>query len=250
MTDNISPVAVNAALQSMRNTDFDIQTAMCEVIDNSLQADSKNIKVHVTYSDRTSRKRNRPEQIAFGDDGHGMEGEVLQYCLRLGYSKRYDDRKGIWMTFAAISLCQKIEVHSRPKRGNWNYTYLDIGGLNKDDEPSISPIVQKDLPDEYAHLVGDFGTLVIWSKIDRVDSPVNEGELIHHMGRIYRKFIGDEIIHDKKVVKIDDVRNLYINSEIVKSFDPLFVTKSQQYPNDEITTLDDDGAMLCAVYHL
>lgn len=47
MTDNISPVAVNAALQSMRNTDFDIQTAMCEVIDNSLQADSKNIKVHV-----------------------------------------------------------------------------------------------------------------------------------------------------------------------------------------------------------
>ena len=229
----------------MRNTDFDIQTAMCEVIDNSLQASAKNIKVHITYSDKTSRRRNRPEQIAFGDDGHGMDGEVLQYCLRLGYSKRYDDRKGIGrfgvgMTFAAISLCQKIEVYSRPKRGNWNYTYLDIGGLGKDDEPSISPIVQKDLPDEYAHLVGDFGTLVIWSKIDRVDSPVNKDDLIHNMGRIYRKFIGDEIVQDKKIVKNNDKRNLYLNNQIVNSFDPLFVTKSQQYPNDEITTLDDE----------
>ena len=28
----------------MRNTDFDMQTAMCEVIDNSLQADAKERK--------------------------------------------------------------------------------------------------------------------------------------------------------------------------------------------------------------
>ena len=255
MTEKISPVAVGAALQSMRNTDFDMQTAMCEVIDNSLQANASNIKVHITYSDKTSRKRNRPQRIAFGDDGHGMNSEVLQYCLRLGYSGRYDDRKGIGrfgvgMTFAAISLCQKIEVYSRPKRGNWNYTYLDISGLGKDDEPGISPIIQKDLPDEYASLVGDFGTLVIWSKIDRADSPIKESELIHNMGRIYRKFIGEEIVRNKKIIKNNDKRNLYLNNQIVHSFDPLFVTKSRQYPNDEITTVDDEISFEWSVHNV
>ena len=245
MNKKISPVVVGAALKSMRNTDFDMQTAMCEVIDNSLQADAKNVKIHIAYSDKTSRRKSRPEQIAFGDDGHGMGGEVLQYCLRLGYSGRYDDRKGIGrfgvgMTFAAISLCQRIDVYSREKRGNWHHTYLDISGLDKEDEPSIAPIIQKDLPGEYAHLVGDFGTLVIWSKMDRVDSPINEPELIHNMGRIYRKFIGEETIRDKKVIKNEDKRNLYINTQIIHSFDPLFVTKSQRYPDDKTTILDDE----------
>lgn len=255
MNEKISPVAVGAALKSMRNTDFDIQTAMCEVIDNSLQADAKNVKIHITYSDRTSRRKNRPEQIAFGDDGHGMDKEVLQYCLRLGYSGRYDDRKGIGrfgvgMTFAAISLCQRIDVYSREKRGNWHYTYLDISGLDKDAEPGIAPIVQKDLPEEYAHLVGDFGTLVIWSKVDRVDSPIDELELVHNMGRIYRKFIGEEIIRDKKVVQNEDRRNLYINNQTVHSFDPLFVTKSQLYPDDETTTLDDETSFEWRVHEV
>lgn len=214
MNEKISPVAVGTALKSMRNTDFDMQTAICEVIDNSLQAEAKSIKILITYSDKTSRRKNRPEQIAFGDDGYGMDEEVLQYCLRLGYSGRYDDRRGIGrfgvgMTFAAISLCQKIEVYSRQKRGNWHYTYLDISGLDKDDEPSIAPIVPKNLPEKYANLVGDFGTLVIWSKMDRVDSPIDEPELVHNMGRIYRKFIGEETVRNKQVVKNEDRCNLY-----------------------------------------
>lgn len=255
MNEKISPVAVGAALKSMRNTDFDVQTAMCEVIDNSIQADAKNIKIHITYSDKTSRRKNRPEQIAFGDDGYGMNKEVLQYCLRLGYSGRYDDRKGIGrfgvgMTFAAISLCQRIEVYSREKRGNWHYTYLDISGLDKDDEPGIAQIVQKDLPQEYAHLVGDFGTLVIWSKMDRVDSPIDEPDLVHNMGRIYRKFIGEKIIRDKRVIQNENKRNLYINNETVLSTDPLFVIKSQRYPDDETTTLDDEASFEWRVHEV
>lgn len=255
MNEKISPVAVGAALKSMRNTDFDTQTAMCEVIDNSFQADAKNVKILITYSDQTSRRKNRPKEIAFGDDGYGMNEEVLQYCLRLGYSGRYDDRSGIGrfgvgMTFAAISLCQRIDVYSREKRGNWHYTYLDISELDKDDEPGIAPIVQKDLPKKYAHLVGDFGTLVIWSKMDRVDSPIKEPDLEHNMGRIYRKFIGGETIRNKKVVKNEDKRNLYINNRQVYSFDPLFVTKNHRYPEDEVATLDDETSFEWQVHEV
>ena len=167
--DKILPIAVGAALKSLRNTDFDIQTAICEVIDNSFQAEAKNVKIRIAYSEG-SRKRARPVKIAFGDDGYGMDMNDLQYCLKLGYSGRYDDRKGIGrfgvgMTFAAISLCQKIEVYSRQKQGNWHYTYLDISGLDTKTDPEIAPIEQKTMPEEYANLAGDIGTLVIWSMI-------------------------------------------------------------------------------------
>ena len=243
--EKISPVAVGTALKSMRNTDFDMQTAICEVIDNSIQAEAKNIKIAIRYPEKAMRRKNRPEEIAFGDDGCGMGSEVLQYCLRLGYSGRYDDRKGIGrfgvgMTFAAISLCQRIEVYSRPRQGIWQYTYLDISELGGEDEPGIAPIEQKSLPDTYANLVGDFGTLVIWSLIDRADTPIKEEDLRHNLGRIYRKSIGEETVLRGEVVRNADKRNLYINNQEVYAFDPLFVTGNRQRPNDETTTVDSE----------
>ena len=242
--DKILPIAVGAALKSLRNTDFDIQTAICEVIDNSFQAEAKNVKIRIAYSEG-SRKRARPVKIAFGDDGYGMDMNDLQYCLKLGYSGRYDDRKGIGrfgvgMTFAAISLCQKIEVYSRQKQGNWHYTYLDISGLDTKTDPEIAPIEQKTMPEEYANLAGDIGTLVIWSMIDRVDAPVNEKEMVHNLGRIYRKFIGSEIISDGRVVLNPDQQNLHLNNQTIHAFDPMYVTKSHQFPDDEISAIGDE----------
>ena len=241
----ISPIKVGAALKSMRNQDFDVLTAMCEVIDNSIQANAKNIKIGIEYSLESLRKKNRPVKIAFGDDGHGMDGEQQQLCLQLGYSGRYDDRKGIGrfgvgMTYAAISLCQKIEVYSRQRQGNWQYTCMDIRDTNPDEEPGITEIEQKSLPEEYANLVGDYGTLVIWSEIDRVDEPVKEDDVVHSFGRIYRKFIGDQIIQDGKAVTNGNKRSIQINGKIVNAFDPMYVTRSATYPDDETAMIDSE----------
>ena len=254
MTQKILPIAVGAALRSLRNTDFDPQTAICEVIDNSLQAESKEIKIAINYSEKTS-KQNRPVSIAFGDNGTGMNEKDLQFCLKLGYSGRYDDRTGIGrfgvgMTFAAISLCQKIEVYSRPKQGNWAYTYLDISNTDVNNEPAISPIIQKNLPEEYKDLVGDFGTLVIWSMIDRIDAPIKEDEIRHNLGRIYRKFLGDEIISDEKIVKNNNQRRIYLNNQTIHAHDPLFVTKSSQFPDDETAKIDSEKSFEWSVHEV
>ena len=243
--EKILPIHVGMALKSLRNTDFDVNSAICEVIDNSIQADAKEIKIKIEEKIPQGKRIPRPTIIAFGDDGSGMDPELLQLCLKLGYSGRYDNRKGIGrfgvgMTFGAISLCQKIEVYSRPKRGNWNYTYLDISGIDKDNEPEIQKIEEKELPKEYEDLVGDFGTLVIWSMIDRIETELKKDELLHIIGRIYRKFIGEEIIKDKKILKNDNIRKIFINNDIVHSHDPLFVTKNTNLSDDEITKIDEE----------
>ena len=244
-SQNLSPIHVGMALKSLRNSDFDAYSAICEVLDNSIEAESSEIKIKIDSAIPEGKRVPRPVTIAFGDDGEGMDAETLQLCLKLGYSKRYDSRKGIGrfgvgMTFGAISLCQKIEVYSRQKRGNWQYTFLDISNITPELEPTIHEIENKDLPEEFEELVGDYGTLVIWTKMDRVDHEFKIDKLRHMIGRIYRKSIGEEKIENKKIVKNKDQLKIFVNEEIVTSHDPLYVTKNPKFPDDERASIEDD----------
>ena len=88
----VSLVDDRAALLSMRNSDFDAYSAVGEVIDNSIQAEAQNVRLSVAF---TADRHESITAIAFGDDGTGMSGDVLHRCLQLGYSTRYNDRRGI-----------------------------------------------------------------------------------------------------------------------------------------------------------
>ena len=117
--------------QSMRNNDFSTEAAIAEVIDNSMEAKSKNIKIKIFQSVPPGKKKPRVNKIVFGDDGIGMNAETIQYALQVGWSSRYNSRKGIGrfgvgMTYGAISVCEFVEIYSREKGGNWQYTFLDI----------------------------------------------------------------------------------------------------------------------------
>lgn len=248
-TEQILPIRIGAALKSLSNNDFDPYSAIYEVVDNSIQAESKEIKIKFDVDTPARKHKPRPIRIAFGDDGCGMDSETLQHCLAIGYSNRYDNRKGIGrfgvgMTMGAINVCNKIEVYSRPKQGNWSYTFLDISGIDNNEDPFLHPIEQKKLPSEYKDLVGDFGTLVIWNDIQRIDSEFDIDELRHRLGRIYRKFIGEEIIKKSKIVKNDNIRKIFIddgvNNELVSAHDPLYATKNPKFPDDDRAILQPE----------
>lgn len=247
------------ALQSLRNNDFNPFAAIAEVIDNSLEANAENIKIKIKSKVPPGLQKPRPYVIAFGDDGHGMNATDLQYCLRFGHSSRYNSRKGIGrfgvgMTNGAISVCQFIEVYSRESQGNWLYTCLDIEDRSDNQDPQLLPAIQKDLPDEYKDLVGDIGTLVIWSQIDRIESSFDVDDLKHWLGRVYRKFIGEKIIKNKKIEKNQDLRKITIDDEksieMVKAFDPLYVIPEQFniLPENETATLIEEQKFECPTH--
>src|SRR5262245_34315042 len=89
----VSLIDDRAALLSMRNSEFDACSAVGEVIDNSIQADATSIRLLVEF--KTNHRQEPITAIAFGDDGTGMSGDILHRCLQLGYSTRYNDRRGI-----------------------------------------------------------------------------------------------------------------------------------------------------------
>jgi hypothetical protein len=237
MVQKVSPVLVSRALGSFRNSDFDAFAAIGEVIDNSLEAKSKNIRINL--KDKVDKGRRIPTiyEIDFADDGHGMDKGTLHHCLQLGYSSSYNDRKGIGrfgvgMTLGAISQCKRIEVYSKTKGGKWYFTYIDLDEIKDEDEPSIPEPKGKDIPKEYEELIGERGTLVIWKKMDRMEN-LKEEEVYHWIAQTYRKFIGNEIIENNKVVKNREVVKIFLNSRKIDSFDPLYVTKNNNPPQDE-----------------
>jgi hypothetical protein len=238
-------MAIEAAhlLPSLRASDFDLPSAIGELIDNSIEAEAKHIKIKITDAHAGEIKKTKViTKIICGDDGIGMDDYVLHNCIRLGYSTRYDNRYGIGrfgvgMTLAGIRFATKIEVFSKQKRGVWKYISFDLNNEEDIKEGILKPI-EKKIPKEYESFTGkDQGTLVIWSGFDQVDledihtdewsdrekgrdSLDPYGLLNHWIGRTFRTFISKGVI-------------INLNDNIVYSFDPLYLNKEKnQFPKD------------------
>jgi len=234
-------------LKTLRASDFDIPSAIGELIDNSIQAKAKKIFVKIEDIPAGGKRRyNVINKIVCGDDGIGMDGEpksVLHKCIKLGFSTRYDDRNGlgrfgVGMTLAGIRFATKIEVYSKEKEKDWFYIDFDLTNSG-DTNGGIKEPIQKDLPKEFISLVGkESGTCVIWSGFDKIaehdlhsstyDDKIksNEsldpyGDLNHWIGRTFRKFIWKDI-------------RIFLNGNEIYSFDPLYENKKKnQFEDDE-----------------
>lgn len=241
-----TPVHVGRALQSLRNSDFNTLSSMGEVIDNSLQANAKNVRIRLKKVQMHKGKYDLTE-IAFADDGDGMDIDTLAKCLQLGFSDRYNDRKGIGrfgvgMTLGAITQCTRIEVYSKPRGGGWNSTYIDLDEMQDEEDAIIQPPKPTEIPREYADLMEDYGTLVIWKNLDREDATIEKMKI--WIGRTYRKFIGAETIREEngvsKVIKNPNQRHIFLDdgdsNEEISALDPLYVTKTKY--NDTTTEVE------------
>ena len=216
------------AIDSLRSSDFDALSAYGEVIDNSIQAQAKTIKLKFNTETR-SYNYELIVNVVFGDDGIGMDMETLHRCMQLGWSSRYNNRNGIGrfgvgMTLAAIHECKKIELYSKQNGKEWHYTYVDLDMLSRGEMDSIPLPVLRTPPNEHKDMVGkDSGTLVIWSKYDRQENnaaKIKEDAKIW-LGRVYRYFMWE-----------DDV-SIFLNNEEIKAIDPLYArTDRTKYEND------------------
>ena len=112
-------VQVDTALMSLRSSNFDTPAAVGEPVDNALQAGANNIRIRLIEGERKVGKKQKTtpvvEQIAFSDDGSGMDHEVVKRALVLGFSTRYNSRQGmgrfgVGATLAGISQAKR-----------WNY---------------------------------------------------------------------------------------------------------------------------------
>lgn len=229
------------ALKSMRSSDFDAYSAYGEVIDNSIQAGAKSIKIQVDFQPKSGKKTFEViNKIAFADDGHGMDDDVLHRCLQLGYSTRYNDRAGIGrfgvgMTLGAINQCQRVEVYSRQGSGEWKYVYIDLSEIEKsagsNSAAGIPKPVTAKIPADLGALVpAGSGTIVVWSKYDNQQESASAiiKEMHKWLGRTFRKFIWEGV-------------KISVNGTRVYVIDPLYArTDLTAFPDDPVSELFEE----------
>ena len=235
------PINSGDAIDSFRTAGFNVGSAICEIIDNSVEADSTSIEIIVKYlPKKLNQKWPRIEKFVFIDNGHGMNNDILHNCLVLGEGTKKLSSKGIGKfgvgaTLAGISQARFLGIYSKIKTGKWLYAQLDLDLLNEG--TGILDPVEKQPPDEYTKNLDDQGTIVIWEKVDGGETQKDMEEATNKIGRIYRKFISKKKIEDGKLVDNKTEISITLNGEKIPPYDPLYVTFSPKADDTELAIL-------------
>ena len=98
-----------------------------------------------------------------------------------------------------ISQAKRIDIYSRQDSHDaWLHTYIDLDEIEAQEMEHIPAPQPTDLPDGCEDLVGAKGTLVVWSKTDRLEESESgggrqatkvESDLVCYIARTFRKFI-------------------------------------------------------------
>jgi hypothetical protein len=209
-TEKIPIVLTGYALQSLRDSGYSLSAALGEVIDNSLEANANNITLHFEESKTKSSKRHI-HRITIIDDGDGMELDVLQRYLQVGYSTRYMrtdtiGKYGVGAKLAALNYGKRIDVWSRTNaQEHWYHVCLDLEeALNQEKKGEMVGIAfpdMKSIPDNiFSYVPEGSGTIVLWSEVDRLeegqqasDAQALKAEVKHELARMFRYFLHEGI---------------------------------------------------------
>ena len=228
-------VLADNALISLRASGHDYCSAVGEVFDNSIQANANNVRLRLFTDKRVvggnSKRTAVVDKVGIGDDGDGMDATVLHHALQLGYSSRYDDRTGmgrfgVGAKLAGISVARRIEIWSRQSETEpWLYTYIDLDEIKNGTMHFIPAPVPRELPADCKDVVGERGTLVLWSNADRLavreaggarQATTVGSELMRYTARTFRKFLDGGI-------------RIFVGDKLVKPHDPLFLMTSTRF---------------------
>lgn len=220
-------------LQSARSFGYSVETALADLIDNSITAGAKDIKI--TFGiDRYS------SYIKIEDNGKGMNEKELLNAMKMGSFNPLDNRNnndlgrfGLGLKTASFSQCKRLTVKTRNKSNNefircWD---LDIVKEKKDWIllRSCADKNSEKLLDKFTDIGS--GTIVLWEKLDRL---VESEELKSDKEHFYRKFanvrkhlglVFHRFIEEKKI-------RIFVFNEELQPINPFNI--SNEYPSAEL----------------
>lgn len=215
-TTDASIIALDRFIQATRDSGYKgTYSAVSELVDNSLQAGAKHVRINILVG---GDDVHCPIWVAVLDDGCGMDRATLRQALRFGGSSRFNDRDGLGrygmgLPNSSLSQARRVEVFTWQNGGKPIYSYLDVDEIASGRTTEIPAPQPRVIPATFSGMTGKSGTLVLWSRCDRLSNgriSTIARKLHATLGRIYRYFIwnGTEIV---------------INGERVQALDPIFL---------------------------
>lgn len=236
-------------INSMRSIGYEFESAVSDIIDNSITAGSKGINIHFPISEEDNLF------LQIFDNGLGMSRDELVEAMRFGTIKQgirdKDDlgRFGLGLKTASISQCRKFSVVTK-KDGKTIGFYWDLDAIINDEwnmfELTESTI--QAIPNIQEHLLTPSFTMVMWEKIDSLDSEINLNSsqsdvfkskiksTLEHVEVVFHRFIqaGLEIKFNELKCEIKDPFLIKHKKTTIKT--PVMIqTKTKNGSNEKIT---------------
>lgn len=242
-TEEMDIINISDYGDALRNSGYkDIESAMAEIVDNSIQAEAKNVLVIIKDKVPSWGRKSQVCEVAFLDDGTGMTPEWVQGCLRFGNGTRKNvkgmGKFGVGLPQSSLYACPRVEVYSWQDNIEETYSaFLDIEMVSRGEMKKIKPAEKKNIPEEYRRymkkglkLCGsefDFtkhGTLVLWKACDNV-VPSTASALFKRLGFSFGKKYRHLIYSgERNIFLIHDTKDQY--NEKIRPNDPLFLMEN------------------------
>ena len=164
----IAAPPASSMIESLRGVGYSLETAIADVIDNSISAHARNVWITFWWEGRRSH-------IAVLDDGDGMTEAELSEAMRPGSmspleSRPADDlgRFGLGLKTASFSQCRQLTVASL-RNGEYSTRRWDLDHVALVEEWQLlkSPVAGSDEILKPLLKLGQ-GTMVLWEDLDRI----------------------------------------------------------------------------------
>ena len=218
-------------IEGLRDTGYEFNTAIADIVDNSIAADATivDLKVDMDYRGNV--------RVSIADDGYGMNRDELINAMKYGSDRRPNPASlgkfGLGLKTASTAFCRRLSVVSRSSdeesllEATWDLDHVAYTGkweLLLSDEPETENI---------EHLGGTSpkgsGTVVIWSNIDRLMKNYKDPggafaqkalkkiiqNLKEHVAMIYQRYLDS---NDGRATDIE----IRVNGDVIKPWNPFF----------------------------
>ena len=227
----------DSLMGSMRSIGYTFESAIADIIDNSISAHAKNIQL--SFPTEASNCH-----VTIMDDGFGLTEDELFNAMRYGSTAceetRNDDdlgRFGLGLKAASLSQCRILSVLSK-KGGKtsafqWNYNHILKSG--EWDLIILSEAEQKALPNYDIFEKQDNGTLVVWQDFDVIDKATNgqifttlcayKDSVSEYVSLIFHRFLNSHSLHIK------------LNQLSIEGLDPFLDSKKEKVTRQKVINL-------------
>jgi hypothetical protein len=220
----------SAMIESLRAYGYSLNTAIADLLDNSISAQAKNIWIHMYWHGDSS-------WISIIDDGSGMDANLLMNAMRPGSQNPLDERPeedlgrfGLGLKTASFSQCRSLTVASHISGGKTHFRRWDLDYVGHHNQWRLLKTTRKGSEKIFSKLSEmDHGTIVLLEEMDRICEKQDKGDeayrrnfmdrisnLQNHLSMVFHRFLEGQ-----------NGLNIYINGEDeehkIKPWDP-FVT--------------------------
>jgi hypothetical protein len=220
-----TPPNASILIESMRDIGYSLETALADVVDNSISAGARTVHIHADTV-------GTDPCIGIVDDGRGMSPDELLSAMRLGSRSPLERRPirdlgrfGLGMKTASFSQCRRLTVVSRragvTTSAIWDLDHVAHEGtwaLQIQDEPVAVPFIDR---------LGNEGVLVVWEHMDRAVEHEGSAEgRRHFVRRIDEAHDHLELVFNRYLSGESGAARLkiLINNLPLKPFDPFHAT--------------------------